>query len=91
MPVEELVGEGVADRDAPEEREHAGTPLVGITFPDRRFALLDVHLVERERKEADVPIPAFAESGDDRLVAVASEGAAVIEAHCELVGHGTSK
>ena len=50
--VEELVGERVADRDAPLEREHAGAALGGRAVPHRRLALGDVHLVERERHEA---------------------------------------
>src|SRR5437016_5326046 len=46
VPVPEAIGERVADRDAPEQREHAGTPYVGITFPHRWLTLLDMHLVE---------------------------------------------
>src|SRR4029079_16626602 len=75
----------------PEQRQHAGAPRVGLALPHWQLAFLDVNLVERERKEAHIPIPAGAEPGDDRLVAVACEGTAVIEAHGELLGHGTSK
>ena len=91
VPVEEMVGERVAHGNAPTQRQHAGAPYVGIAIPYGLLALLDVHLVERERQEADVPVASGAQSGDHRLVAVAGEGAAVIEAHGELVGHGTSK
>ena len=56
--VEELVGERVAHRDAVEQRAHPGAPLVGIAFPHRRLALADVHLVERERHEAEVDVVA---------------------------------
>ena len=49
-----LLGERVADRDAPEQREHAGAPLARVALPHRRLALLDVHLVEREREEPHV-------------------------------------
>ena len=45
---------------------------------------------ENGRKRTSQSRPAR-RPGDHRLVAVAGEGAAVVEAHGELVGHGTSK
>ena len=54
-----LAGQG----DAPEERQRSGAPCIGFALPHRGLALLDMHLVERERKEANIPIAAFAESG----------------------------
>ena len=56
--VEELVGERVPHRDAVEQRRGAGAPLARLPLPDRRLALLDVDLVERERQEADVEVRA---------------------------------
>ena len=54
--VEELVGEGVAHRDAVQQREDSRAPLLGLALPHRRLALFDVHLVERERHEPEVEV-----------------------------------
>ena len=64
--VEELVGEGVAHGDAVQQREHARAPLARLALPDRRLALLDVGLVERERQVADVEVGAAARRRDRR-------------------------
>src|SRR5947207_1444690 len=91
MEVEEPLGELVTDGDPVEERGHARAPLARLAVPHRRLALLDVRLVERERQEPHVEVGAVAQRGDDRLVRVAGEGAAVIEADGDLAGHrGTS-
>ena len=74
MGVEELVGERVAHRDAVLQRERAGAPLGRVAVPHRGLALLDVGLVERERREAEVDVAAGADRGDHRGVAVVGEG-----------------
>src|SRR5437660_3786799 len=87
MEVEEALGELVTDGDAVEEGGHARAPFAGLAVPHRRFAFLDVRLVERERQEPDVEVGAVAQGRDDRFVGVAGEGAAVVEADGDLAGH----
>ena len=86
--VEEVLGERVAHRDPVEEREHAGAPFRRVALPHRRRALLDVDLVERERREPEVDVAAGAERGDDRGVAVVGEGAPVVEGDGDGTAHG---
>ncbi len=90
VPVEELVGELVANGDGPAEGFHAGALVGRLSVPDGGLALFDMDLIEREREKRDVPISTGAQTGHDGLVAVACERAAVIERHCELTSHGLS-
>src|SRR5205085_10646135 len=92
VEVEELVGEGVAHGDAPQQRpDAADTLLVETPLPDRRLTLLDMDLVERERPEPHVPVAALPETLDQGLVGVAGERAAVIPGKGELTSHGASR
>ena len=86
--VEELVGERVAHGDAVQQRPHPGAPLLGIALPHRRLALTDVHLIERERHEAEIDVVSAADRVDDGEVAVVGEGAAVVEGDGDGAGHG---
>src|SRR5581483_8391453 len=92
VEVEELLGEGVARRDAPQQRPDAGGALlVEPPLPGRRVALLDVGLVEGEGPEPHVPVAALPQAVDHGLVGVAGERAAVIPGEGELTSHGASR
>src|SRR5688572_5230635 len=79
VEVEEVLGEGVTDGDTPQQGPETGDALlVEAPLPDGGLALFHVDLVERERPEPDVPVAAFLQAGDEGLVGVAGEGAAVV-------------
>ena len=74
--VEEAVGELVAHDHAGLQGEQAGVVLPAA--PDVGLALGHVDLAERERHEGHVPRRAGSQAGDDVLVGVAGERAAVV-------------
>src|SRR5471030_941833 len=71
--------EVVADDDASLQREDAGVLL--RLFPHSRLTFGDVCLAEREREEPDLPVSSGRKAGQDVLVRVAGEGAAVVPRH----------
>ena len=70
------IGMAVPDDDAGPQRPQPGV-VVGV-LPDRRLALGDVHLRQRERDEGHLPVGPTRQCREHVLVGVAGEGAAVV-------------
>ena len=86
MDVTEADGIEVAHRDTNLQRQQAAVVIWAV--PDRWFALIHVHLCQRERDEGDVPISATGQSVQHVLNGVAGEGAAVVPGYGKG-SHGT--